>query len=74
MFIILWQTRKIKSLFKLRDFNKHQSSVVYRAECTCGNTYNGETMRNFNARKAEHENHSHISQPAPQAAQTRARL
>ena len=28
------------------------------------NTYIGETMRNFNVREAEHENCSHISQPA----------
>ena len=64
MFIIRWQTRKIKSLFKLKDVNKHQSSVVYRAGCIRRNTYIGETMRNFSVRKAEHENSSHMSQPA----------
>ena len=64
IFLILWQTRKIKSLFKLKDTNKYPSSVVYKAACSCGNTYIGETMRNFVARKAEHENPLHNSQPA----------
>ena len=38
MFIILWQTRKIKSLFTPKDKNRHKSNVIYRAECTCGET------------------------------------
>ena len=59
MFIILWQTRKIKSFFKLKDSNKHPSSVVHKAECSCWNTYN-----DFVARKAEHDNPLHNSQPA----------
>ena len=38
MFIILWQTRKIKSLFTPKDKIRHKSNVIYRAECTCGET------------------------------------
>ena len=64
MFIILWKTRKIKSLFNLKDKNRHKSNVIYRAECSCGETYIGETKRNFEVRKAEHENKSHNSEPA----------
>ena len=45
MFIILWQTRKIKSLFNLKDKNRHKSNVIYRAECSCGETYIGETKQ-----------------------------
>ena len=48
----------LKSLFKLKD----QSCVVYREECPCGNNYIGETMQNFNVRKAEHENRLYTSQ------------
>lgn len=54
MFIILWQIRKIKSLFNLKDKNQRKSDVIYRAECTCGETCIGETKRNFVVRKAEH--------------------
>jgi len=38
---------KIKSLFNLKDENRHKSNVIYRAECTCGETYIGEIKRNF---------------------------
>ena len=52
------------SLFKLQDTNQHQSHVVYHAKCSCGETYIGETMRNLDVRKSEHENISHNSEPA----------
>ncbi len=65
MFIILWETRKIKSLFNLKDKNWHKSNVItYRVACKCGETYIGETKRNFAERKAEHENKTHNSEPA----------
>ncbi len=64
MFITLWQTRKIKSLFNLKDKNGHKSNVIYRAVCNCGKTYIGETKRNFTVRRAEHENKTHNSEPA----------
>ena len=54
MFIILWQKRKIKSLLNLQDKTWHKSNVIYRAECTCGETHIRETKRNFAIRKAEH--------------------
>ena len=63
-FVILWQTRKIKSLFNHSDKNLYKSNVVYRDECTCGETYIGETKRNFIVRKREHENRKHNSEPA----------
>ena len=44
--------------------NQHKSNVTYHAECTCGETYNEETKRNFAVRKAEHENKSHNSDRA----------
>ena len=51
MFIIFWQTGKIKSLFKLKHKNLHKSNVIYRAECTCGATYIGETKRKIRSAK-----------------------
>ena len=41
-----WVTRKIKSLFKIRDNVKHLSCVFYQGICSCGNNYINETIRN----------------------------
>ena len=46
-FNIIWSTRKIKSLFKIKDNVKHLSCVVYHRICSCGNNYIGETIRNI---------------------------
>ena len=40
------------------------SNVIYRDECSCGETYIRETKRNFAVRTAENENKSHNSEPA----------
>ena len=64
IFIILWQTRQIKSLFSLKDKNLHKSHVIYEGECSCGENYVGETMRNFEVRITEHSNICHTSEPA----------
>ena len=44
-FNIIWSTRKIKSLIKIKDNIKHLSCVVYHGICSCGNNYIGETVR-----------------------------
>ena len=36
-FSIIWSTRKIKSLFKIKDNVKQLSCVVYHGICSCGN-------------------------------------
>ena len=54
-FNIIWSTRKIKSLFKIKDNVKHLSCVVYHGICSCGNNYIGETIRNVVTRIDEHE-------------------
>ena len=36
-FNIIWATRKIKSLIKIKDNVKHLGCVVYQGICTCGN-------------------------------------
>ena len=40
-FNIFWATRKIKSLFKIKDNLKHLSCVIYQGICSCGNNYIG---------------------------------
>ena len=54
-FNIIWSTRKIKSLFKIKDNVKHLSCVVYLGICSCENNYIGETIRNVVTRIDEHE-------------------
>ena len=39
VFSILWQTRKIKSLFSIKDKNIHHSNVVYEGKCSCEANY-----------------------------------
>ena len=64
IFVILWQTRQIKSLFNNKDKNTHRSKVVYKGDCSCGVDYIGETVRNLAVRIAEHSNPAHTSEPA----------
>ena len=54
IFIILWQTREINSLFNNKDKNTYRSKVVYKGDCSCGVDYIGETVRNLVVRIAEH--------------------
>ena len=35
-FFIIWQTRKIESIFKLKDKNIHPSHIIYKGTCNCG--------------------------------------
>ena len=64
IFVILWQTRQIKSLFNNKDKNTHRSKVVYKGDCSCGVDYIGEIVRNLAARVAEHSNPALTSEPA----------
>ena len=45
-FYIKWNTKKVKSLFKLKSNNPHPSCKIYEETCSCGETYIGETKRN----------------------------
>ena len=62
-FSILWQTKKISSLFKLKDQNQHPAQVVYKGTCSCNNEDMGETSRNLQSRINEHEDISKNSEP-----------
>ena len=61
---LLWQTRKIKSIFKPEDKNQHPSHVIYEGNCSCGESYVGETMRNVEVRTAENNDPTNNSEPA----------
>ena len=63
-FNVNWSTRKIKSLFPLKDRVQHLSSVIYEGSCSCGEKYVGETERNANERWSEHNTPSKKSEPA----------
>ena len=68
VFIVLWQTRQIKSLFNLKDKrihkNIHRSHAVYNGDCSCSDSYVGETFRNVQVRIDEHSNPCNDSEPA----------
>ena len=51
---MIWNTRKIQSLFNNKDKVKHYSCVIYRGICPCGADYFGETIRNSEIRQNEH--------------------
>ena len=54
-FFVIWQTRKIRSLFPLTDRKLHRTCVIYIGECECGESYIGETERNDVLRFREDE-------------------
>ena len=64
IFRIIWNTKKIRSLFPLKDRNIHRSCIIYEGQCTCGDLYIGETERNATTRWNEHNTPSDKSDPA----------
>ena len=48
-----WLTKKVKSLFPLKDRNLHPSCKTYQAICSCGETSIGETICNVEERWSE---------------------
>ena len=61
---IKWKTKKIKQLFSLKERNPYPSCKIYEGECSCGETYIGETNRNVKTRWNEHSNPDYTSEPA----------
>ena len=53
-FIYHWKTRKLKSLFPLKDRIKHKANIVYMGTCSCNESYIRETKRNAEIRWKEH--------------------
>ena len=64
IFRIIWVTKKVKSLFSLKDRYDNPSCVIYKGTCYCGESYVGETDRNFLTRCDEHDTPSQKSEPA----------
>ena len=65
-FVVIWKTRKIRSLFPLKDKidNNLVSDVIYEGLCLCKENYIGETNRNSIVRWNEHEDIKKTSEPA----------
>ena len=51
---IKWLTRKIRTLFQLKDKSLHPACKIYEGICICGEKYIGETKRNVEIRWIEH--------------------
>ena len=51
---IKWLTRKIRTLFHLKDKSLHPACKIYEGICICGEKYIGETKRNVEIRWMEH--------------------
>ena len=63
-FCIIWNTKKIKTLFPLKDRISSKAVVIYDGICTCNERYIGETKLNDENRWKQHNNIQHNSNPA----------
>ena len=57
-FIYHWKTRKLKSLFPLKDRIKHKANIVYKGICSSNESYIGKAKRNAEIRWKEHYSNS----------------
>ena len=55
-FNIVWNTRKMKSLFNYKYKKSHYSCIIYRGICSCRADYIIETVRNAQLRWNKNEN------------------
>ena len=62
--VLKWKTKKVKQLFKLKSPNPHPACKIYYGECSCGETYIGETVRNVEVRWKEHNSLTSNSEPS----------
>ena len=62
-FNIIWVTRKITLLSKVKVNVKHLSRVNYQGICSCGHNYMGETIAKAVTRIDEHEQPNGKSEP-----------
>ena len=62
-FNILWQSKKIKTLFKIKDKITHQANAIYRGTSVTNPEikYIGETSQITTMRWDQHEDHTHDS-------------
>ena len=62
--VVMWKTKRIKSLFQLKDKITHKANVIYEGVCTCSENYTGETKINTDNRWGQHNNIKLNSNPA----------
>ena len=62
---IVWKTKKIKSLFKLKDDIKHRANVIYRgiSKINREDSYIGETAQIVEQRLKQQKQEDQINQP-----------
>ena len=61
---ISWKTRKIQTLFHLKDKKLNPACKIYYGACECGEDYIRETNRNTITRWSEHDNPTKDSETA----------
>ena len=61
---ISWETRKIQTLFHLKDKKLNPACKIYYGVCECGEDYICETNRNTITRWSEHHNPTKDSETA----------
>ena len=42
---IKWLTKKVQTLFKVKDKSLHQGCKIYKDVCSCGENYIGEIIK-----------------------------
>ena len=50
-FNVAWNTRNIRSIFRIKDNIEHYSCAVYKGNCSCGENYVDESVRNVVLRR-----------------------
>ena len=65
-FGIIWQSRKIKTLFQVKDKIRHKANVIYKGTSNTNPeiSYIGETKLVAQVRWKQHENPNHDSAPS----------
>ena len=58
---IKWLSKKVKTLFKVKDKSLHQTCKIFKGVCSCDESYIGETIRNVEVRQDEYNNPMHKS-------------
>ena len=64
LFVIVWKSRNIRSLFNIKNKRGHISSVVYEGKCNCGEYYIGEIGQNVSIKWDEYSDTGKNSESA----------
>ena len=70
-FNVAGNTKKVQSLFPLKNKVKHISCAIYRGDCSCDQNYIGDTVGNAKTRWNEHEDKSTKTEPAKHLKENR---